>query len=85
MKNRIKIWMGAWIALMALLFTVMKLDIWCNPWLYDIVGQWKWYNFITSHHGLTALYIQHNSIWMVLFPVLPLLLSGLAVFGWRDS
>ncbi|MFA6228333.1 MAG: hypothetical protein WC668_04090 [Patescibacteria group bacterium] len=79
MKNRLVIWLGVWIAFMVLLFTIMKLDLWSNPWLYEIVDQWKWYNFITSHHGLTALYIQHNSVWLVVFPASTLLFSGLAI------
>lgn len=81
MKNILAIWLGFWVLTMVLVFIFMKLDIWFNPWLYDIIDQWKWYNFLTSHHGPTALYIKHPTIWIILFPPFTFLVSGLAIFS----
>lgn len=33
------------------------IDLHVNEWLYDVVLKWKWYNYLTSSHAITAMYI----------------------------
>lgn len=42
----------------SLLFTFLgiKWDIFINPWLKD-VSHYQWYNYFTTHHALTIMYL----------------------------
>lgn len=57
-----------------LAFGGIQLDLLLNPWLRHAVQEWKWYNYFTSHHAITALYLLHGWLW--LFP--SLIISAIA-------
>lgn len=52
---------------MFLIFGLVQLDLLLNPWLRHAVQEWKWYNYLTSSHGITALYLLG---WLWLIPSL---------------
>ncbi len=44
------------------------LDIWTNQWLYGAANDWRWYNYLTTPHGVAMLYIKYG--WKgVLLPI----------------
>lgn len=47
-----------------LIFGGIQLDLLLNPWLHHAVQEWRWYNYFTSHHGITALYLA-GWLWLV--------------------
>jgi len=60
-----------------LVLAVVPVDLFLNPWLYQVADTWQWYNYFSSGHSLTMLYIKHG--WQVLAPAL--LVSG-ALVSW---
>jgi hypothetical protein len=53
----------------------IQFDLLFNNWLYDAASSWHWWNYITSYHGLTVIYINHG--WWPTF-ALSILVGGLA-------
>lgn len=47
-----------------LIFGGIQLDLLLNPWLRHAMQEWRWYNYFTSHHSITALYL-HGWLWLI--------------------
>ena len=60
-----------WSVVMTLVFTVVffaiiHLDLFFNGnWIMSASASWQWYNYFTSHHGLTMLYLHSNPLWLL--------------------
>lgn len=48
-----------------LIFGCVHLDLLLNPWVTKVAEEWQWYNYFTSTHSLTVLYIKTNYFWPV--------------------
>ena len=57
----------------------VKLDLALNSYVRDIVG-WKWWNYITSHHALTVLYLNNFWLWFLISSLLGIILGYLCLF-----
>lgn len=62
-----------------LIFGYIKLDLLINPWIRHAMQEWKWYNYIFSSHGLSALYLKGSWLWLIA----PLIVSILVPFDSR--
>lgn len=53
----------AFIAVLVVITTIayfgVRLDMIVNPWLKTAAQEWKWWNFFTSKHFLTVLFLIH--------------------------
>lgn len=58
-------------------FGGIKLDLQLNPWVRQVT-QIRWYNFLTSHHGITFLYLHKGHLWLIA----PFLLSMLTMLSY---
>jgi len=57
----------------------IALDLSMNPWLYEVVEKWQWYNYLTSGHGPAALYINGHYQVLPVFIIPAFLVSLLFV------
>ena len=39
-------------------------DIWIHPWVSTVVEQWQWWNYFSSEHAFTVLYLTHFWGWI---------------------
>ena len=46
-------------------FGMIQLDLFLNPWVRNVVQDWRWYNYFTNHHTLTALYLKGWLWWLI--------------------
>jgi len=47
-------------------FVGIQLDLLFNrQWLTDAIPGWNWWNYFTTDHGLSVLYLQGSSWWWV--------------------
>jgi hypothetical protein len=45
----------------SLVFTALvDLDIWMNHWLYQAANDWHWWNYFTTKHAVSMLYIKYG-------------------------
>lgn len=50
--------LGSFIVVFLLFLAGIYLDLFFNAWLFSTVSDWKWYNYFTSHHALTMLWLK---------------------------
>ena len=62
------------------IFGCVHFDLSINPWLYQTAHEWKWYNFVTSQHGITALYI-NGWFWLIPALILSTIFSSVITFA----
>lgn len=61
----------------ALCFVAIQLDLLMNPWLRHVIQEWRWYNYFTSRHSFTVLYLKG---WLWLIPSLSIsVIASLAI------
>lgn len=52
--------------LLVVFLLAIQIDTTLNgEWLLSGAGQWQWWNYFTSKHSLTMLYILHGWWWVV--------------------
>ncbi|OGZ94632.1 MAG: hypothetical protein A3H69_01405 [Candidatus Sungbacteria bacterium RIFCSPLOWO2_02_FULL_47_9] len=74
MKHAI-LFLGCLLFFSGLTFLAIQTDLYFNSsWLFPAMGDWRWYNYLTSQHGITVLYLKHNFLWL-----LPSVLFSLAI------
>ncbi len=49
-------------------------DMWAHSWMPSVIDNWKWYNYFTSEHSPTVLYVSHIYVWLGL-------IVGVSAFG----
>ena len=76
MKRRPLLFLGIFAAVTLHTFLLIGLDLAFNPWLRNVVQEWEWHNYFTSHHGLTVLYLING--WLYL--VISIIISALTAF-----
>jgi len=64
--------------LLALVFIGVQADLIFNPWLRD-VQNFQWWNYFTSGHALTILWLQ--GYWWTIFIIPAVLTLLLAIWG----
>lgn len=65
-------------------FGGVQFDLLLNPWLRHAVQEWRWYNYFTSHHGLTALYLLHGWLWLIPSLIISTIFSLAIAIAVRD-
>ena len=83
MKTAFAIYSGIWAFVAVVIFGCMKIDLWLNPWINEVASQFKWYNLISSQHGLSVLYIRDQTTWAIVFFIMTLIVTGLATLTIR--
>jgi len=68
------IWLGIAAVLFGLSYGWVRLDLWMNPWLREV--GFEWIRMITSHHGITLLYLHDSTQAFLFLGVMDFLLSG---------
>jgi len=61
-----------------LFFGMTQLDLLINPWVVQAVEEWRWWNYLTSHHALTVMYL--NGGWHYLLTTSFIISGTLAFF-----
>jgi hypothetical protein len=56
-------------------YLAVKYDIWIHPWIPTVVADWQWWNYFSSEHSMTVLFIVHPIPWMVLSVLMSLLFT----------
>lgn len=65
------------VILLSLNFGIVHLDLFLNPWLRNAAQEWKWYNYFTSHHTVTILYLK--GLWLIPALIISALISLLLI------
>ena len=67
------------VLMMLLLYLLVQADAAFNQgWLLASADQWQWWNYLTTDHGLTMLYLQ-GCWWWFIPPLIFSLLGGAAI------
>jgi uncharacterized protein YxjI len=62
-------------------FAVIHLDLLANGnWLISASVSRRWYNYLTSHHALTVLYLHSSYLWLLPNAILAIIVGLLIVF-----
>jgi len=77
MKQYFLVFFAMFCLLTLLGFVGIQFDLFLNPWLHHAIQEWKWYNYFTSHHSITALYLLDGWFWLI--P--PLVVSAVTSFA----
>jgi len=40
------------------------LDLWINPWIKDAIVGWRWWNYFTTPHTATVLYLKYGVFYL---------------------
>jgi len=77
--NRMLVFIVFYLFFLSLMFVSVQVDIFLNPWLKD-VQNFNWWNYFTTQHALTLLWL-HGYQWVIfVLPVFPALFLVLLVF-----
>ena len=77
--KHILVFLAVFVVFTLFFFGGIQLDLLMNPWLRHVMQEWKWYNYFTSYHGVTVLYLKG---WLWLIP--SLVSSIIVVVAYRD-
>jgi hypothetical protein len=61
----------------------VSIDLWANHWLYAAANDWHWWNYLTTGHSLSMLYINHG-LWAFV-PLAVLVSLGVSIALWAKS
>lgn len=64
MKN-VLIFITIFLIVFFLSFLGVKVDLFFNSYLYNAAKDWQWYNYFTSHHSITMLYLLHRNAYTI--------------------
>ena len=64
MKKFLIAWPIAALVMLAISWVGVKADTVFHPWLPTVIQDWKWYNYLTSEHSPTVLYMVHPYVWV---------------------
>ena len=64
MKRYFLVFLAVFAIFTLLIFIGIQLDLLLNPWLHHAMKEWRWYNYFTSPHGITALYL-NGWLWLI--------------------
>ena len=74
---------GLWLAIAGLIFGAsygwIKLDLWMNPWIYQT--EFEWVRLVTTHHGITMLYLHNSDAAFLVLGGVDLLISGIFIIS----
>ncbi len=68
--KKLLVFVCAFVALSIIAYIGVKLDMWFHPWLSTAAAEWRWYNYLTSSHGGTILYLNHLWICAIMIGII---------------
>ena len=57
-------YLAVFVLFTAVVFGGIQLDLLLNPWIKEAVEEWHWYNYLTTQHAITGLYLM-GWFWLI--------------------
>ncbi len=73
----------AWLVFFLAFLGLSRLAVWwdllVHPWVRTAIEQWSWYNYFTSGHTNTVLFLLHFNVWVTVVALFSGLVAALSL------